>query len=63
MQIPGFFIFMLQDEIECHCVGEALMRVPQTLTVPVQRLSIASAGLPRVRTTGLKKYAASLQDL
>ncbi|XP_050336852.1 follicle-stimulating hormone receptor isoform X2 [Bactrocera neohumeralis] len=51
-----------QDEIECHCVGEALMRVPQTLTVPVQRLSIASAGLPRVRTTGLKKYAASLQD-
>ncbi|XP_054085268.1 thyrotropin receptor isoform X2 [Zeugodacus cucurbitae] len=51
-----------QDEIECHCVGEALMRVPQTLTVPVQRLSIASAGLPRVRTTGLKKYAGSLQD-
>ncbi|XP_067644022.1 lutropin-choriogonadotropic hormone receptor isoform X2 [Eurosta solidaginis] len=51
-----------QDEIECHCEGEALMRVPQTLTVPVQRLSISSAGLPRVRTTGLKKYAGSLQD-
>ncbi|XP_054745643.1 thyrotropin receptor [Anastrepha obliqua] len=51
-----------QDEIECHCEGEALMRVPQTLTVPVQRLSISSAGLPRVRTTGLKKYSASLQD-
>ncbi|XP_017465953.1 PREDICTED: uncharacterized protein LOC108358934 [Rhagoletis zephyria] len=50
------------DEIECHCEGEALMRVPQTLAVPMQRLSISSAGLPRVRTTGLKKYASSLQD-
>ncbi|XP_020715318.1 lutropin-choriogonadotropic hormone receptor isoform X2 [Ceratitis capitata] len=51
-----------QDEIECHCEGEALMRVPQTLTLSLQRLSIASAGLPRVRTTGLKKYSASLLD-
>ncbi|XP_046803895.1 thyrotropin receptor [Lucilia cuprina] len=51
------------DEIECRCEGEALTRVPQTLTIPLQRLTIASAGLPRLRNTGLKVYNASLLDI
>ncbi|TMW45790.1 hypothetical protein DOY81_009129, partial [Sarcophaga bullata] len=50
-------------EIECRCEGEALTRVPQTLTIPLQRLTIASAGLPRLRNTGLKVYNASLLDI
>ncbi|XP_037956397.1 follicle-stimulating hormone receptor isoform X2 [Teleopsis dalmanni] len=52
-----------QDEVECRCEGEALTRVPQTLTVSMQRLTIASAGLPRLRNTGLKVYAESLLDV
>ncbi|XP_061390716.1 uncharacterized protein LOC133326057 [Musca vetustissima] len=51
------------DEVECRCEGEALSRVPQTLTVPLQRLTIASAGLPRLRNTALKVYNASLSDM
>ncbi|KAM7360991.1 leucine-rich repeat-containing G protein-coupled receptor 1 [Cochliomyia hominivorax] len=51
------------DEIECRCEGEALTRVPQTLTIPLQRLTIASAGLPRLRNTGLKVYNATLLDI
>uniref|UniRef100_A0A1I8P9Q7 G-protein coupled receptors family 1 profile domain-containing protein n=1 Tax=Stomoxys calcitrans TaxID=35570 RepID=A0A1I8P9Q7_STOCA len=51
------------DEVECRCEGEALSRVPQTLTIPLQRLTIASAGLPRLRSTALKVYNASLSDI
>lgn len=56
-------VFSLQDEIECRCEGEALTRIPQTLTIPLQRLTIASAGLPRLRNTGLKIYNATLLDM
>ncbi|XP_023035497.1 follicle-stimulating hormone receptor [Drosophila willistoni] len=52
-----------QNELECRCEGEALTRVPQTLNLPVQRLTVASAGLPRLRSTGLKVYAATLLDV
>ncbi|KAL9889880.1 leucine-rich repeat-containing G protein-coupled receptor 1 isoform 1-T8 [Glossina fuscipes fuscipes] len=52
-----------QAEVECRCEGEALTRIPQTLSVPLQRLTIASAGLPRLRNTGLKVYATTLLDI
>ncbi|XP_030376013.1 lutropin-choriogonadotropic hormone receptor [Scaptodrosophila lebanonensis] len=52
-----------QNEVECRCDGEALTRVPQTLKLPIQRLTIASAGLPRLRSTGLKVYAPTLLDV
>ncbi|XP_001964371.3 lutropin-choriogonadotropic hormone receptor isoform X1 [Drosophila ananassae] len=51
------------EEVECRCEGEALTRVPQTLTMAMQRLTIASAGLPRLRATGLKVYAQTLLDV
>ncbi|XP_073830173.1 leucine-rich repeat-containing G protein-coupled receptor 1 [Musca autumnalis] len=51
------------DEVECRCEGEALSKVPQILTIPLQRLTIASAGLPRLRNTALKVYNASLSDI
>ncbi|XP_075146788.1 leucine-rich repeat-containing G protein-coupled receptor 1 [Haematobia irritans] len=51
------------DEMECRCEGESLLRVPQTLTVPLQRLTIESSGLPRLRSTALKVYNASLSDI
>ncbi|XP_032596381.1 lutropin-choriogonadotropic hormone receptor isoform X2 [Drosophila grimshawi] len=52
-----------EDEFECRCEGEALTRVPQTLKLPLQRLTIASAGLPRLRSIGLKVYASTLLDV
>ncbi|EDW13886.1 lutropin-choriogonadotropic hormone receptor [Drosophila mojavensis] len=51
------------NEFECRCEGEALTRVPQTLKLPLQRLTIASAGLPRLRSMGLKVYAPTLLDV
>lgn len=52
-----------QNELECRCEGEALTRVPQTLQLPLQRLTIASAGMPRLRSVGLKVYGATLLDV
>ncbi|XP_064556461.1 lutropin-choriogonadotropic hormone receptor isoform X2 [Drosophila montana] len=52
-----------QNEFECRCEGEALTRVPQTLKLPLPRLTIASAGLPRLRSMGLKVYATTLLDV
>ncbi|KRF79137.1 lutropin-choriogonadotropic hormone receptor isoform X2 [Drosophila virilis] len=52
-----------QNEFECRCEGEALTRVPQTLKLPLLRLTIASAGLPRLRSMGLKVYATTLLDV
>ncbi|XP_016976568.1 lutropin-choriogonadotropic hormone receptor [Drosophila rhopaloa] len=51
------------EEVECRCEGDGLNRVPQSLKLPIQRLTIASAGLPRVRFTGLKVYGSSLLDV
>ncbi|KAH8244034.1 hypothetical protein KR032_012469 [Drosophila birchii] len=51
------------EEVECRCEGDALTRVPQTLQLPIQRLTIASAGLPRLRYTGLKVYGPTLLDV
>ncbi|KAH8340697.1 hypothetical protein KR059_004551 [Drosophila kikkawai] len=51
------------EEVECRCEGDALTRVPQTLQLPIQRLTIASAGLPRLRFTGLKVYGPTLLDV
>ncbi|XP_022216229.2 follicle-stimulating hormone receptor isoform X2 [Drosophila obscura] len=51
------------EEVECRCEGEDLTRVPQTLKLPIQRLTIASTGLPRLRSTGLKVYAPTLLDV
>ncbi|KAH8359768.1 hypothetical protein KR093_008711, partial [Drosophila rubida] len=52
-----------QNELECRCEGDALTRVPQTLQQPLQRLTIASAGMPRLRSVGLKIYGATLLDV
>ncbi|XP_020813515.1 lutropin-choriogonadotropic hormone receptor isoform X2 [Drosophila serrata] len=51
------------EELECRCEGDSLTRVPQTLQLPIQRLTIASAGLPRLRSTGLKVYGPTLLDV
>ncbi|XP_026851243.1 follicle-stimulating hormone receptor isoform X4 [Drosophila persimilis] len=51
------------EEVECRCEGAELTRVPQTLKLPIQRLTIASTGLPRLRSTGLKVYAPTLLDV
>ncbi|EDX00344.2 uncharacterized protein Dyak_GE15006, partial [Drosophila yakuba] len=51
------------EEVECRCEGDGLNRVPQTLKLPIQRLTIASAGLPRLRHTGLKVYGPTLLDV
>ncbi|XP_017119258.1 lutropin-choriogonadotropic hormone receptor [Drosophila elegans] len=51
------------EEVECRCGGDGLNRVPQTLKRPIQRLTIASAGLPRLRNTGLKVYGSTLLDV
>nr|XP_016932820.2 lutropin-choriogonadotropic hormone receptor [Drosophila suzukii]XP_036675521.1 lutropin-choriogonadotropic hormone receptor [Drosophila suzukii]XP_036675522.1 lutropin-choriogonadotropic hormone receptor [Drosophila suzukii] len=51
------------EEVECRCEGDGLNRVPQTLKLPIQRLTIASAGLPRLRYTGLKVYGPTLLDV
>ncbi|XP_034138262.1 lutropin-choriogonadotropic hormone receptor isoform X2 [Drosophila guanche] len=52
-----------EEEVECRCEGEELNRVPQTLKLPIQRLTIASTGLPRLRSTGLKVYGPTLLDV
>lgn len=53
----------MQGELECRCKGLALVRVPQRLPVNMQRLSISAAGIPMLRSTGLKMYGSSLQDV
>lgn len=50
-------------ELECRCEGAELFRIPQRLHVGMQRITIASAGLPVLRTTGLKTYGSSLMDM
>ncbi|XP_031619803.1 lutropin-choriogonadotropic hormone receptor-like isoform X2 [Contarinia nasturtii] len=52
-----------EDELECRCKGLALVRVPQRLPENMQRLTISAAGIPMLRTTGLKRHASSLQDV
>lgn len=55
--------FVLQAELECRCKGPALLRVPQLLSVNMQRLVISRAGIPMLRYVGLKKYGSTLQDV
>lgn len=58
-----FFFFNKKAELECRCEGNALLRIPQQLHYGMKKLTIASAGLPKLRTTGLKAYGLFLQDV
>lgn len=51
-----------ENELECHCEGQKLLKVPQNLR-PITRLSIANAKLKVLREAGLRKYSSSLKDL
>lgn len=53
----------VQGELECRCEGIALTRIPQTLHPSMQKLTITKAGLPMLRSAGLRIYSKSLQDM
>lgn len=54
---------LMQGELECRCEGVALTRIPQTLHNGMQKLTITKAGIPFLRSVGLRIYSNSLQDM